>query len=235
LISSERLVISDLNFELRRSEKRKTIGVTIERDGSLTLNAPQNCPLEIIERIASEKQAWIYARLAEKELLFCSPRPKEYVTGEGFNYLGRSYRLLLVQPATADDPPLSLSGGRFLLRRDAIARAEQHFINWYISNGLPWLQNRVRLLATRIEVQPGEIRVQDLGFRWGSCGQNGRLNFHWRTMLLPPRLIEYVVAHELIHLREPLHNPGFWHRLSLVMPDYEVRKQYLAKSGGELC
>ena len=71
-----------------------------------------------------------------------------------------------------------------------------------------------------------------LGFHWGSCSRSGRLNFHWRTILLPPRIIEYGVAHELVHLRELRHNLEFWRRLERVIPDFAARKQWLAENGG---
>lgn len=69
--------------------------------------------------------------------------------------------------------------------------------------------------------------------RWASCSKNGQLNFHWRTVCLPSRLIEYVVLHELVHLCEPHHSPEFWQRLEKAMPDFEERKRWLAMYGRE--
>jgi len=79
--------------------------------------------------------------------------------------------------------------------------------------------------------QPIGLEIRDLGFRWGSCGKSGSLNFHWATILLPPSIVEYVVVHELVHLIEPNHTPEFWTRLERVMPDYESRKKWLAENG----
>ncbi|MEG3842320.1 SprT family zinc-dependent metalloprotease [Microcoleus sp. herbarium14] len=225
---SESLVIGDLYFALQRSG-RKTVGITIEREGELILTAPYDCPLEAIERIAEEKRFWIYTKLAEKELLFNEKTEKEYVNGEGFYYLGRSYRLLLIRSLTSAS--LRLHQGRFMLRYDQQSDAQKHFINWYIEHAQPWLQHRVNLFANRIGVSPNTIQVRDLGFRWGSCSINGNLNFHWRTIRLPPRIIEYIVAHELVHLHEPHHDAQFWKRLECAMPDFASRKQWLAENG----
>lgn len=74
--------------------------------------------------------------------------------------------------------------------------------------------------------------MQDLGFRWGSCGRGGRLNFHWRSILLPPRIIEYVIVHELVHIHEPHHTTAFWTRVERAMPDFAARKQWLAEHAG---
>ena len=75
------------------------------------------------------------------------------------------------------------------------------------------------------------MRVRELGNRWGSCSSEGVLNFHWRTIRLPPTLIEYVAAHELVHLLEPRHDAAFWNRLERVLPDWKARKRLLAESG----
>lgn len=226
---SESVVIDDLYFVLQRSNQRKTVGITVERDGELILKAPVDCPLEVIEQIAEEKRFWIYTKLAEKELLFQNRSEKEFVNGEGFYYLGRSYRLLLIPPSSST--PLRLHQGRFMLKSDELSHAKKHFIHWYTEHAQPWLKRQVNLFAPRIGVIPRIIQVRDLGFRWGSCGSNGNIYFHWLTILLPPRIIEYIVVHELVHLHEPDHNTSFWKCIERAMPDFGSRKQWLAENG----
>jgi predicted metal-dependent hydrolase len=151
------------------------------------------------------------------------------VSGEGFPYLSRSYRLLLVDE---QDAPLKLEAGRFKLRRGQAAAGRAHFIRWYTEHAAPWLRRRGQGWASRMGVQPKGVEVRDLGFRWGSCGQAGGVNFHWATILLPPGVIDYVVAHELAHLVEPNHTPEFWQRVARSLPEFEQRKAWLAKHGG---
>ncbi len=230
---TDTLAVDGLTYELRRSPRRATIGITVDRDGSLILTAPEDCPEATIEETARKKQMWVHTKLAEKRLLFRPRAPKEYVTGEGFQYLGRSYRLLLVD--AEDDSPtpaLRLRGGWFELRRDERHRAGEHFVGWYTRNGEPWIRRRVGLLADRIGAEPASVSVRELGYRWGSCGPGGNLNFHWRTLCLPPRMVEYVIVHELVHLVEPHHGPGFWRRVERVIPDFADRKRWLAENGG---
>jgi predicted metal-dependent hydrolase len=223
------LTVDDLAFKLRRSPRRKTLEITIERDGDLVVTAPADTPLEEIERVVRQKGLWIYRKLAERDFVVGPGRVKEYVPGETFHYLGRSYRLRLVD-AVNGLPPLLLRHGWFELRRDEQERGDRLFTDWYVEHGQPWLQRRVGLHAPRIEVEPGPVRVQDLGFRWGSCG-SAALNFHWRTLQLPPRIIDYVVVHELVHMVEPRHDQAFWQRVERAMPDYQARKEWLAEHG----
>lgn len=96
----------------------------------------------------------------------------------------------------------------------------------------PWLTRRVAGWAPRMGVEPKCVEVRDLGFRWGSCGQAGRVNFHWATILLPPSVIDYVIVHELAHLIEPHHTPEFWKRVGRALPEYDQRKGWLAEHGG---
>ncbi len=177
---NEQVRVHDLIFELRRSNKRKSIGIIIDRRGELILATPLECPREVAQRIAEEKYRWIYTRLAKKEMLFRPPRSKEFLTGESFQYLGYSYCLQLL-PSTqydSDTPPLRLHKDWFLLRDDKRAGGQEHFSAWYSVQGLSWLKQRVELFAHYVGVKPLGINVLDLGYRWGSCGQGAILNFH---------------------------------------------------------
>ena len=227
---SEIVVIDDLSFEVRRSDRRTTVGLAIDRGGELVLSVPTNCPTETTRQIASDKRLWIYTKLAQRERLSRPLVAREFVTGEGFSYLGRTYRLKLIDPSGAAEPPLRLQHGRFLLLRTERHRGQEHFVRWYAHHGRPWLQHRVERLAARIGVTPPTVQVRELGYRWGSCGRG--VNVHWRSILLPPRYIDYILAHELVHLCEPRHNKRFWAALARVMPDFAERKQWLAENGG---
>lgn len=104
-------------------------------------------------------------------------------------------------------------------------------MDWYVAHAQPWLAERANRFSGRVGVTPSVVSVQDLGYRWGSCGKGEKLYFHWRAILLPPRMIEYIVAHELVHLQEEHHTPEFWLRLERAMPDFVGRKEWLAANG----
>jgi len=228
----ETLDLGDLQFRVRWSTGRKTLGLTVERDGSLTLAAPMRCPGERLQKFAESRRFWVYVQLAKRNLLDRPVPIKEFVNGEGFTYLGRTYRLKLVEPSASE--PLRLVAGRFELHQDRAAEAQTLFRAWFIRSGKVWLTRRVHRLAREVAVEPTGVQIQELGYRWGSCGKNHRLYFHWRVMTLPSSLVEYVIVHELLHLVEPHHTPAFWRRVARVMPDYERRKQALAECGGRV-
>lgn len=226
---SESMRVGDLAFEVRWSSRRRTMEISVERNGELVLRAPEGTASSLLRDFVRDKRGWIYSKLAEKEALLQPVARKEFVSGEGFPYLGRSYRLLLVN---RQDVPLKLDHGRFRLVRMEAPQGSRHFIDWYTTRGRAWLRPRVDRFAPRLGVAPNGIDVRDLGYRWGSCGKSGTLNFHWATITLPASIVEYVVVHELAHLHEKNHTPDFWLRVERAMPDYERRKAWLAEHGG---
>ncbi|PCC70356.1 hypothetical protein SAMN02745121_03315 [Nannocystis exedens] len=222
------LTVDDLEFELRLSPRRRSVQITVDRGGELVLIAPEQCSQDIIESFVRSRRMWIFTKLAEKEALRHPAPAKQFVNGEGLRYLGRSYRLLFVEK---QDVPVKLTGGRFCLRRRDAARAREDMVAWYTAHGQAWLSARLTRFCARVGVIVEDLRVQDLGYRWGSCGRRGAVNFHWKTILLPPRIIDYILVHELVHIHEPHHTSAFWARLERVLPDYPARKQWLADHG----
>jgi predicted metal-dependent hydrolase len=225
------MVVDDLRLAVQRSARRRTMQITVERDGSLVLSAPPNVDEARLRAFVLDKRFWIYTKLAQKDRLLRAAPSKAFVGGEGFLYLGRSHRLKLVDN---QDVALKLASGRFCLRRDAVAEGRDHFIRWYSERARPWLARQVTEHQQRMEVAPAGVKVQELGYRWGSCGKGDWLYFHWKAVLLPPRIAEYVVVHEMAHLHEPHHTPAFWMRVERTMPDFERRKIWLAEHGMEV-
>jgi predicted metal-dependent hydrolase len=224
------VTFKELTLEVRRSTKRRTVGITVERDGQLIITAPPDIPLETLEQIVESRSLWIYRHLLQKDSLNAPIVGKEYVTGEGFYYLGRSYRLKMFD-GESEKPPLRLYRGRFYLDRWAQSKGREYFIEWYRTHLTPYLEDKIRLFANRIEDEPRSVQVRELSNRWGSCSQKRDLYFHWRVAMLPHTMIEYVVIHEMVHLIEHQHNDAFWRRVERILPDYRQRKRWLAENG----
>ena len=225
------LTVNDLRFEVRRSDRRRALEITVDRGGELILSAPHAVPDVTLRDFVQRKRMWVYKQLARRDALPHQAPRKMFVDGEGFGYLGRSYRLKLVPES---DAAVKLIGGRFVMPKALARGGREHLIRWYCARGKLWLAAKVSEYSARMEVQPADVRVQDLGYRWGSCGKGSRLYFHWKTILLPPRIAEYVVVHEMAHLLEAHHTPEFWRRVERAMPDFDRRRAWLAVHGMEV-
>ncbi|WP_338740516.1 SprT family zinc-dependent metalloprotease [Actinomadura luteofluorescens] len=223
--------VGDLDVQVRVSERRRHVRLTVERDAAVTAVVPPGVDRAELVRIVKSRRRWLYGKLAERQALGERRPEREYVSGEGFPYLGRSHRLLIVDGAPS---PVRLVRGRLELRRDALDDPAGVLIGWYSRRGRAWLPARLHPWAERMRAPRAELRVLPLGYRWGSCSLKGRLNIHWATMQLPPDLIDYVLAHEVAHLHEHDHGERFWRRLERAMPDYTARRTRLKRLGPDL-
>lgn len=226
---------SSLTYEVIRS-RRSTADIIIERNGSVLVRAPEWANDEEIANIVASKHYWIYQGLAEWRDLNATRMLREYKNGEGFLYLGRAYRLLLV--ADQDDQ-LQLRNGRFTLRRDLVERGEIDaakvaFHDFYIARGLERIGQRVNYFAPKVGVIATSVDVRELGNRWASCSATGVLAFHWKCMMAPQTIIDYIVVHELCHFHYLDHSEAFWNEVDKVIPEYRERKEWLRKNGAAM-
>jgi predicted metal-dependent hydrolase len=230
---SEVLQIDELQVEVRRSPRRRTVDLIVDRFGDLVINVPESLPRKELESIVRRKREWIYRKVRHKEIVLRPAGRKEYVSGEGFHYLGKKYRLKLLDSgdAAANTLPLRLLNGRFLMLRSTASNGRNHFIRWYMRQGQAWISNALETLKERVLAEPRSITVRDLKFRWGSCNAAGDVYFHWRVILLPPNVVRYLVLHELVHLHEHNHNPAFYTRLRRAAPDYREIEGWLEANG----
>jgi predicted metal-dependent hydrolase len=224
------LHLDDLRVPVETGGASRKARLTIEADGSLRLRAAEDVDTDELRQFLAYKRDWVYRKLAEKEVLQHEPVTKELVDGEGFLYLGRSHRLKI------DDThgTVRLERGRLVLPKPLAEAGEASLIAWYQRCGEAWLRPRVGSWAERLRVEAGAIEVADLGHKWGSATAGRRVRIHWATLQLAPPLVDYVLVHELAHLREPHHGPAFWALVGRILPDYDTRKAELARQGAAL-
>jgi predicted metal-dependent hydrolase len=228
------MTIGGFDFTIQASEHRHTVGITVDRDGSLLLHAPAGIDPAKLASWAWSRRGWVFRKLAEKHLLLPASPNKDFVTGEGFDYLGRHYRLQLTDDAAGTGVKLERGRLRMPRRTAEAGEGKAAMIGWYRRCALGWLPRHVGPWAQRMGFHPGYVDVRDLGYRWGSLGKNGRVNIHWAAIQLPVTLLDYVVVHELAHIDQPRHTPTFWAAVERAMPDYEHRKIRLAMTGRAL-
>lgn len=231
----KRMNVSDISYEVVRS-RRCTADIVVERDGSVVVRVPKALPQHRIEDIINSRRLWIYKTLAEWRVANATRVLREYRNGEGFLYLGRSYRLLL---AAGQAEPVLLKGGRFCLRRDLVDAggadsARMALRDFYTARGFERIRQRVDYFAPKIAVTPSRISVRELNNRWASCSARGNLAFHWKCMMAPVSVIDYIVVHELCHIHHLDHTDSFWNEVDKIMPDYLARKEWLKRNGASL-
>jgi len=225
--------VRDIDYQLLPGSERKTTDIVIERNGEIVVRPPVDYSPEQVDAVVESKRMWIYRNLAEWRDLNATAVVREWVNGESFLYLGRAYRLSLVTEQTGD---LKLKEGRFCLNRKLIdeggtAGAKKAFEAYYSDKGLARIKERVHYYAAKVGVTPISVKVKDMNYRWASCSKDDALDFHWKCMMAPPIIIDYIIVHELCHIHHRNHSDAFWNEVDKVMPDFRERKDWLKKNG----
>jgi predicted metal-dependent hydrolase len=219
----------DIEYSLVRS-RRKTASIYIERDGQVSVLVPDKLSDRQVETLLESKRRWIYSSLAEWHDLNDRKVQRQFVNGEGFLYLGRSYRLKLVPDLSE---PVMLKDGYFCLRTAGGSGRdhEADFKAFYRAKGALRIPPRVTYYAAKMGVHPRATRVLELKHRWASCSPGGTLNFHWKCLMAPMTILDYIVVHELAHLIHANHTKAFWNEVDKVMPEFQERKEWLRVNG----
>ncbi len=160
------------------------------------------------------------------------------MNGERYHYLGRQYELRLAKAARGHAPQVKLKSGRFVVTANIGRSAAKRRIvvrsaltEWYREHAGTRIGERVNLYADKLGLKPGKLLIRQPRKRWASCDKEGNLRFNWRVIMAPMVLVDYVVAHELCHLRHLDHSPAYWRILRSVMADFERRQERLRLNG----
>ena len=210
--------------------RRRTISLEIKPDGSLLVRAPLLATNGQIDKLVRQKEDWILEKKALVHQRSLENPARKFAAGEEFPYLGKSYPLEIVNK---QDQALILRD-KFYLAEFASVNAKAVFIDWYKAQAALEIRDRVEIYAQLNGYAFKRFRITIANTRWGSCGPHGSLNFSYRSVMAPIEIIDYVVVHELVHLRIKNHSKTFWGEVQKLMPDYDVRRRWLKENGHRL-
>ena len=226
---------TEIPYLIRRSRRRETVSIGIDPKIGVMLTAPERISIDRLDRVVRSKAPWIVEKLRRQSDLPPSLPTRDFVSGEAFSYLGRQYRLRVVG---GEPRPLGMRRG-WLEVSIPVGLPGEHqpsyvraaLVDWYRRRAADRLRPLTATWSERIGVQLGRVLLRDQAKRWGSCDRAGNLRLNWRIVQAPLRLIEYVVAHEIVHVLHADHGRDFWGTLGRFLPDYEQRRGQLRKIG----
>ncbi|MCE5344079.1 MAG: M48 family metallopeptidase [Eubacteriales bacterium] len=207
-----------MQYSLVRS-KRKTLALTINRDGALTVRAPLATPKKRIDDFLSEKQRWIEQTRARMVSL---PPPKTLTLadGEALPFLGETLTLRLWEVRD-----VTRVGSELAVPVDAQTLAP--VLRWLDKQARTELAAHVAQLSQALALRPQKLRLSRAKCRWGSMSARGTLSLNRALLLCPPEVIDYVIVHELCHIPHPNHSPTFWAHVERCMPAYRTQRAWL--------
>lgn len=220
-----------IEYELSYSD-RKTLAISVHPDLRVTVVAPEGSPLPQIEEKVHKRADWILRQKRDFARYLPHVPPREYVSGETHRYLGRQYRLKVMQSETSYEG-VKIQRGRIFVHLPDPAdteRVKTLLDRWYRKHAERVFNERVNALIPKFErfgIRRPTLSLRVMKTRWGSCTAEGRVLLNPKLIQTPKRCIDYVIAHELCHLKEHNHGAEFYALLNIVMPDWEARKWQL--------
>lgn len=215
--------------EIIRSSRR-SFSLEVKPDGRLIVRAPQHATNAQIEKIVAQKSAWIQKTQARLMRQYPRIKTRTFSPGELFPYLGTQYALQL----TDRQRPLLELDGAFLLSRSAASRAKEVLIDWYREETRSITQSLIEKYSKQYDFKVNRVRITSARTRWGSCSSKNNLNFTYRLSMAPLEVIDYVVLHELVHLKHHNHSQSFWNAVAAIKPDYQNQRNWLKQHGALL-
>ncbi len=219
----------DIDYTIRRSPRRKKLTITVERDRSVVVHAPDSTPEETIRKVMESKRRWIYEKTKHAQKYQEQPHPpgKEFVNGESMLYLGQYYQIEVI---SSDSTEIRF-GRRLLVPACSAGERNQILRKWYIDQAKARILPKVEYISAILGVDFASAKIVDNRYRWGSCTVKNNVNLNWKLIKAPMFVIDYVIVHELAHLIEANHTPRFWNIVRTHAARMEEARDWLRING----
>lgn len=208
---------------------RRTMAVEIKADGAVVVRAPRRILSALIADFVKRHADWIALKQAE---IARRPRaePKSFIEGEDFLFLGQTCHLHFVDVGISKID----FDGRIQLPRTKESQARELIEDWYRAQARKVITKNIERRVSEMGCRPSGLRITGARQRWGSCGIRGALNFNWRLVMAPPDIIDYIVVHEMAHLKFRGHGRDFWHFIGQFVPRHKEMQQWLRDNSARM-
>lgn len=225
----------DIEFTVSFSN-RKTLAIEVEANGEVNVIAPIGVSEEEIIKKVKSRATWIVQKQYEVRNVNVNKVNREAVNGESYLYLGRNYTLQLMIKEYINKIEVKLFRGKFIVTTPTKdeEKIKAALKEWYREKALQKINDRIKYYKPFFNKEPKSIKVKEQKKRWASCTSKNELLFNWRCAMAPAYIIDYIVVHEMCHMYYKDHSNEFWNMISSIMPDYEVRKEWLRYNGVKL-
>ncbi|EHK02250.1 hypothetical protein HRED_04989 [Candidatus Haloredivivus sp. G17] len=201
------------------------------------MKSPISLEKDEIEEALEEKKPWILEKINRIEEESWPPKNKEFLSGEKILYRGRRY---YTQVKQGDETNIKFGDDKFLIKSENYSENKERrkevakeLKRWYRNKAKDKLVRRTYDLAEEVDEAPSSVEIIDYENKWGE-NQNGDIRLHWRLIMAPQEIQDYVIAHELCHLEVNDHSDLFWNHLSSIIPNHQEKREWLRKNAGQL-
>jgi hypothetical protein len=224
-----------VSYTLKTSQRAKNLRLKIDLENGLMVIVPEMYDPGSLDQVLIEKQGWILNKLAyfakvQKDISAAGIKP-----GKNILYRGHEYQVEVQAKKTAACA-VEIEDGKMVVVLDEGSGKDSAVVleRWLKSMARLLINQRIRVVNNILNLHFNRVAIRGQKTRWGSCSRLGNLNFNWRLVMAPLSVMDYVVAHELLHLVEPNHSKKFWALVENVCPDYKDSRDWLKKNGHRL-
>ena len=220
--------------------KRKTIGIIVDKNGEVKVHAPICISEKQVCGVVQKKADWIVKKINEVTERNSNSVCRQFVNGEKFLYLGKEYTLEIVEKDLGDaevlmqEDTMAVYISQALLEESRKQAIKEALIKWYRQRFAEFAKERIEKYSLQLKVAPRKVVIKNQKTRWGSCSKKGNINLNWRLIMAPLHVIDYVVVHELCHLKVMNHSKDFWNLVEFILPDYCEGRKWLKVNGNRL-
>lgn len=222
--------INNLPVEVVRSPRRKTLAIKI-REGKVSLHLPKLMPLWLAKQFVQRKQQWIHQKLQHYQQ---RPPPRTFMQDALQPFLGELYPLKISYESQRQRCHVAFDQQQFKIRApDTATQMDIHqaLARWYRRQADKLLTARAEHLAAQNGLVPNAVQIKSYKSRWGSCNARGDIQLNWQLIQAAQNIIDYVIVHELCHLKQHNHSPAFWALVAQYDPNYQDHQRWLKQNG----
>jgi predicted metal-dependent hydrolase len=217
-------IINDIKIDSLVRSDRKSLAIVLSTDGSLTVRAPRKATMQDIDLFVQHHKNWIVKKRIEIKEKVKNIKPRKFEDGEICLFLGKPFNIKI---DNMQEVALRKVGDDFYLHEKAVPYAERVFEIWYKQRAIEILPVRAYKISKEMGLKYNRLGITGAKSRWGSCSSRKNINFSWRLMMAAPKVIDYVIIHELAHLKEMNHSAAFWKIVEKFMPDFRECRKWL--------
>jgi len=222
--------INDHSVAVVRSARRKTIAIKIQ-DGNVTVHLPKLMPLWLAKQFVMRKQQWIEDKLKNFQQ---RPPKRQFIEGELQPFMGEQYPLNIIQEPQRQRLYVRLDQQKLVIMAPPNVTAlqvRQALTRWYRRQAESLLSERVKQLAEQTGLRPNQVQIKSYKARWGSCTMRGDIQLNWQLVQATQSINDYVIIHELCHLRQHNHSKAFWDLVEQFDPNFREHRRWLKQHG----
>ncbi|MBM4463752.1 MAG: M48 family metallopeptidase [Chloroflexi bacterium] len=223
-----------ISYTIKRSATAKHVRLEVRSETGLTVVIPQSHNIRQITHLLKAKKGWILSKLAKYGQLESHTTEKQLRSGDTISYLGRDLELV-VRHNHGNADSARLEWDRLVVSlRDGRGRPGLVLEQWYRVQAARLIKGKADKLSARLGLTYNRLMIRGQRTRWGSCSQKGNLSFNWKLIMAPEPVMDYVIVHELAHLKEMNHTKRFWELVGKHCPQWRDHRKWLKEHGFEL-